>query len=140
MIVAVIGFVAFGAGVRRFIHGNQSVHWPSTVATITQSYAAPYPENPKGFFQPIVMYVFRVDGHSYQGHQISFQNQVSKNKDQIESWIKRYPIGSQTRVFYKPSDPSTNVLLPGLTGLQEDSLMVIGLLLVLGAGIAYFSI
>jgi hypothetical protein len=120
--------------VTHFNKVRSSEDWPQTVATIseskvldTQNYS-----NPKIRFVPSITYTFEVGGRLYKGNRIAFTASSSSTRTGPDELTSKYPMGTQHRVYYDPSDPQNCVLEKGADWFQYFLLLIPMLFLVGG--------
>jgi hypothetical protein len=81
-------------------------------------------------------YRYRVGGRDYQGARIYFGPGETRDGDQVQRELARYPEGAAVRVHYQPDAPDIAVLEPGRTDRalrQRDNMLGLSLsLLALG--------
>jgi hypothetical protein len=58
--------------------------------------------------EPLVEYVYHVDGRKYRGRRITIGEKTSTYE--LETILARYPIGTAVTVYYDPANPQTAVL------------------------------
>ncbi|HBC86305.1 MAG TPA: hypothetical protein DCZ94_05050 [Lentisphaeria bacterium] len=84
-----------------------------------------------------VKYSYKADGVDYEGTSIRFAAIGTGDLPFVESFIKKYPAGSETIAYYNPKDPKIAVLEPGIhkrnvMGISAGIiLLVVGILIIL---------
>ena len=103
--------------------GTESVSWPTTAATITDSYidAEKDGENQISYV-PRVKYSFKVGQEQRTGAQISYSRIMehsSFDRGTADAIRGHYPSMSTHTVFYSPTDKNQAVLVPGFAIPEE---------------------
>lgn len=97
--------------------------WPTAPGVVVESYVeAPHRVDSDG--SAVVRYRYRVGGSNYvaAGHKI---DTACQDEDPYEV-VKRYPVGAEVDVLYKPSDPGTSALESASFDLWDRSLLWLG--------------
>ncbi len=108
---------------------RESKTWPHTEGVITKSEVTSRRSSGERKYRFHVVYSYKVDGESLQN------NDVSMGKGGIESTsslmftddLSEFPVGKKVKVYYKPGEPSTSCLKPGVV-VQSVMLLGAGLL------------
>ena len=130
-------------------HANAMKKWPTTPGRIIQSYVTttlqrhrrPYRSSGDynvTMYVPRIVYSYDVGGHAYQGDEVGWST-TSNRQSVADKQVKRYPLGTEVRVFYNPDNPaeatlSTSIgMLPVifwvLSGLAAAGAVTVGWLL-----------
>ena len=108
--------------------------WPNTGGRITHSailseFHAGGPRMASHTtYHPDVRYEFTIGNRMYSGCMISRVDDDSTAQS-VQQVLYRYPVGSQVKVFYAPSNPSSNVLEPHIS--MQTVIITSGLALML---------
>lgn len=106
------------------VQAVQSRHWPTAAGRITLS--VPKELTGREDSERIrIEYVYEVDRITFTGTRVRFVS-ISRPKE-VETYLARYSVGKQVRVYYKPGDPSDAVLEPGLGWLFTCGMLALGL-------------
>jgi hypothetical protein len=57
-----------------------------------------------------VSYQYVVDGQTFTGHRVNFDDARNTDRDGMAALVSRYPAGQTVTVHYNPSDPTSTVL------------------------------
>ncbi len=139
-----VPFILIGActlffGVRGLYRASESTTWPVVDGTIQNS-AVEYHSGSEGggTYHAEVLYQFTIDGQTRSGNKVAFGDYGSSNPSHAQNIVNRYPKGKQVSVRYRPGDPETCILEPGLQG-QAWFMPGFGLVfLVVGSWMAIF--
>ncbi len=102
---------------RRSALSRASRSWPTVSGTVLASEVRHYgiTESARRRYYPAVTYRYEVDGRTYSGKRMYFDEVAS-----TESWAaelaRKYPVGSTAPVYYDPADPECALLEPRLSG------------------------
>ena len=68
-------------------------------------------------YRPEIRYEYMIGEIRYVSDQITIGDVVtSRDDDKIQEVVNKYPVNTEIRAYYKPSDPKTVVLEPGNIG------------------------
>ena len=126
VICAIIGLGLTLLGSVKLKNAAETNRWPLTNGTVISSDVAGTMK-----YHPFVSYTYTVDSAVYTSDRISSMNFNTKNRSVVEEVLKKYPLGSEIRVYYNNTDPSIALLEPGIN---------IGNILLLGFGIIVLAI
>ncbi len=139
-----VPFILAGActlffGVRGLHRANESTTWPVADGTVQNSTVEYHSSSEGGgTYHAEVLYQFSVDGLTRSGNKVAFGDYGSGDPSHAQNIVNRYPKGKQVTVHYRPGDPDTCILEPGLQG-QAWFLPGFGLVfLVVGSLMAIF--
>ncbi|AKQ68302.1 hypothetical protein A176_005214 [Myxococcus hansupus] len=102
-----------------------SATWPTVQGTITRSEVETVRSNKSISYRPLVAYTYSVDGQTYEGNKHRISSWSGGELEAAEAMVARYPIGASIPVYYRPSQPSTATLLPGLGNAELFLLMIL---------------
>lgn len=109
LIIAIIGIGLTFLGYVKIKNAKDAMKWPVTFGIITSSRLA------GGIsYYPSLSYEYMVDSVVYSSNSISNINFTSKNEGVVAEFLKKYPLGSETKVYYDSSEPSKAFLEPGI--------------------------
>jgi hypothetical protein len=111
----------------------EAAQWPVTGGHIVSSTVEHYRARVGGarqgrlvtFYEPVIEFAYRVNGHEYHSTQISFGGKVAGSEELAQSAAVRYPQGADVVVRYDPKNPSNAVL--ELKTANAISLLIIAL-------------
>lgn len=89
------------------IAANAAKDWPSVPGKITTSRVSYERIDGDTNETPFVVYVYEVDGKTYEAGSISPGILTLSNAEKV---VARYPVGSAVTVYYNPKNPSQAVL------------------------------
>jgi hypothetical protein len=109
VISAIIGLALTLLGSVKLKNAAETNRWPITNGTVTSSEVAGAMK-----YYPSVSYNYIVDSAVYTSNRISNMNFNTKNRSVVEEVLKKYPLGSEVKVYYNSTDPSKSLLEPGI--------------------------
>jgi hypothetical protein len=116
-VIYAVGIV-FGAAIISWeafqLHRQKaSFQWPTTSGTIVECTRV-FMSGRDAHYRADVTYNYKVNGTSYVSHRISlFSRDLSSYDDINEAFVANHPAGTAVDVYYKPTNPSNAVLIPG---------------------------
>jgi hypothetical protein len=102
------------------VDGVASAGWPTAPATITRADVGSKRASSgrRGrdttHYFPVVEYSYTVHGQSYTGARYRFSPETSTDRDDAQRLLAQLQSADPVLVRYKPADPSTSVLVPGI--------------------------
>jgi len=135
-VMLLIGLFAFGVfllitTIKQMRRTSHRKNWVSTMGTITTSELETHGEGGNQTYLAKLEFSYLVNGASFIGRKI--RSEIGKRSSvylTLYSFLQNYPVGSQIKVFYDPSNPRLNELgnNPGATrGMLVFSILIIGL-------------
>lgn len=115
---------------------NRVKRWQAATATVTR---ADY-EEADDLYRLRIAYRFTVRGAEYQGDRVSLRTDALVDLEACQSWMERFPVGSNHLIYYDPKDPSVNALSRELDP-RSAGFSALGLsigLVALAAGLWFF--
>ncbi len=116
------GAGALAAGRVNADRASESLRWPDVPGKITRSEivksSSGSGSNRKTSYNLKLAYAFRVDGRAFQGDRVWF-GPIGRKHAEKQAIVNRYPVKKAVRVYYRPSDPTVSVLVPGVDHLEE---------------------
>ena len=109
VIMVVFGLGLTFLGFIKYKKAAETDNWPSTVGLITGSEVAGAVK-----YYPSITYSYTVDSANYSSNTISNISFNTKNRSVAEEFLKKYPLGSNPKVYYNSSEPSMSLLEPGV--------------------------
>jgi hypothetical protein len=94
-----------------------SVKWPSAPGQITKSSVQKFGLWRPAFL-PFVEYAFNANGHDQAGKRVAYRVLASRDQEEAEAFVKKYPVGAKVKVTYDPANPQDSVLEPGTEGTR----------------------
>jgi hypothetical protein len=86
--------------------GYQSRNWPQAKGLVLSTSEGARGES------FLIVYKYKVGNIWYQNNVFSFER-VKEGQIQVDNLLATYRIGSETKVFYNPSNPQVSCLKPG---------------------------
>jgi len=126
VIIAIIGIGLTFLGFTKIKKAADSEKWQVTNGTVTRSEVAGAIK-----YYPSITYMYTIDNVVYNSSGISNVNFNTKKRSVAEEFLKKYPLGSEVKVYYSGSKPSESLLEPGINT---------GNILLLGFGIVILAI
>ena len=137
ILTILIGLGLLFFSIRDFINAKESISWPCSQGRITSSWVRFDPGAEEGSsYQPRVTYEFYINWKRYEGNRIAFGDNNTESSFSAQRIVDRYPVGKEVKVYYKPDNPHTCLLEPGLKA-QAYYLLIVGLIF-FGQGIYRF--
>jgi hypothetical protein len=109
VIIAIIGAGLTFLGLIKLNNAAQAKKWPTTIGTITSSVVGGAVK-----YYPSINYTYTIDGIAYTSNRISTMNFNTKKRSVAEEFLKKYPGGSEVKVYYNKEDPAKSLLEPGI--------------------------
>lgn len=113
-IIGGMGFLV--AGVVAFFLAEASLKWPEATGQVVSTNIAARSgsdDEPGGLHEPIVSYIYTVDGQSHRNSRIKVVTSLYKSESRAREVLARYRVGSSVPVYYNPDMPSYSVLERG---------------------------
>ena len=126
VICAIIGLGLTFLGSVKLKKAAETNRWPVTNGTVISSDVGGVMK-----YYPFFSYTYSVDSAVYTSDRISSMNFNTKNRSVVEKVLKKYPLGSEIKVYYNNTDPSKALLEPGINS---------GNILLLGFGIFFLAV
>ena len=95
--------------VHPLVHWKSAQSWPSADAKIVSSEIEISRVKNSTSYEAKFDYAFDVHGQEWNGHQYGFFV-FSGSEEASEELVSRYPVGTETQIFYDPSQPSDAVM------------------------------
>ena len=116
LICIALGAMGLAWAVVQVFEARSSVHWPTTVATVTQSWVSRKKGSEGDMFEANVTYRYFVDGKEIVANRIRIGGRTSQSwRGPSERLVAKYPVGRGVTIAYHPDDPTQGVLEPGST-------------------------
>lgn len=110
-----LGLWQITAGIQTVLLAARSNGWPRVSAVITASTVSTNRGGRSKSYQPRIEYSYSVDGRIYSARQIRIVTQLPRAESFAKECAGRYPVGTNAKAAYKPGEPATAVLEPGLS-------------------------
>lgn len=112
LIIGGIGYFLYKRNQQSMAFRQVAQNWPSTSGTVLMSSVQSKHTGRSHSIYPVVVYVYVVNGQSYQSQTIKAGEQFLNVRvsGQAQATVNRYPIGSTITVYYNPSNPSESFL------------------------------
>jgi hypothetical protein len=143
-LLAAIGLFLVPVAIYRIAQAMQSSNWPTAPGVIRQSeyITVLVPRQRKGSLQEHVLqmsYDYEVNGQQYTGTRRTMMSATTLSEQTARDIVAKYPVGSNVKVYYNPSNPSHCCLETGLMTLHW-ALLLSGIAgFALGGGIMWFA-
>jgi len=79
---------------------------------------------------PEVEYSYEVFGHELRGNQISYARWSTSKRAAVLDFLKRYPVGTMTTVFYNTDDPAESYLTNPRKHVATTAAIITAILLI----------
>lgn len=109
VISAILGLALTILGLVKIEKAAETKKWPATNGKITMSEVSGTMK-----YYPSVNYTYTVDSAVYNSNVISNMDYSTKKRSVVEEFLKKYPLGSEIKVYYNSSEPSSALLEPGI--------------------------
>lgn len=141
LIFVVVGLALFLIYLPGLLDAHASKSWPSAKGIVTQSEIGSTPSSAsrRGTYFPVVHYEFSINGTTYTGDNVTFDLDKSGNAIRARDTIKRYTKGQDVTVYYRPNEPETCLLEPGIS-VHTCYVPGLGILFIFVGGILALSI
>jgi len=115
--------------------GRDAVNWPTTSGqvvetkvtshTSTSSSGSSRTRSSTTSYRPWVLYRYRysVGGLELDNHKVQIMTSY-ETRSEAMLVTDEYPVGSTVSVYYKPTDPDTSVLVPGIS---DETLLILNI-------------
>ena len=102
---------------RRSALSRASRSWPTVSGTVLASEVRRYgvTESAGRRYYPAVTYRYEVDGRTYSGKRMYF-DEVGSTESWAAELARKYPVGSTVPVYYDPASPERALLEPRRSG------------------------
>jgi hypothetical protein len=133
VVCTILGLGLTFLGAVKIKNASETRSWPVTKGKITVSEV-------KGAmkYYPSVSYTYSIDSIDYSSNGITLMNYSTKKRSVVEETLKKYPLGSEVKVYYNSADPAKAFLEPGITTGNFILLAVGILLLAIPVGLIIF--
>jgi hypothetical protein len=118
VICAIIGLGLTFLGSVKLKNAAETNRWPITNGTVISSAVGGAMK-----YYPFVSYTYTVESAVYTSDRISNMSFNTKNRSVVEKVLKKYPLGSEIKVYYNKTDPSVALLEPGI---QTGNILLLG--------------
>ncbi len=85
-----------------------------------------------------IVYEYEIAGEKYKSSRVGFGFKGSRYKDSVEEILSKYPVGSQTSVYYSRSNYRFSVLNPEMNDRKGFNLLIL-VFLVCFSGAVYLA-
>lgn len=124
MIYSVIGAVFLVLGIVMFFLRRRSAekqaaspHWPTAAGTIVDSRVHTFRNKGRDYHTARVGYTYQAGGKEHRSQRITWGgNPYSRQPDEAQATLARYPVGATVPVHYNPQKPEESVLEPKAKG------------------------
>ncbi len=118
---AILGFIFEEAS-----NGRDAVNWPTTSGQVVETKVTSHTSTSSSgssrsrtrssttSYRPWVLYRYSVDGLELENHTVQTMTSY-ETRSEAMLVTDEYPVGSTVSVYYKPTDPDTSVLVPGIS-------------------------
>jgi len=86
------------------------------------------------YFTPVIRYEYVVNGKTYMGSRISFDESDTSGHDRrdAEKCVRKYPVGASIRIHYAPDQPQQSIIDPTPNNGFLAILFILGKLALIG--------
>lgn len=113
IMLIVLGFFIFVTGIVTRQEAKDSYHWPRQEAHSLRCSLNYMTNNGVKSYIPVIRCKFNVNGKEYQGTEYDFSASYT-SKDNANEKLNSVKSMTPLLVYYKPSDPTINVINPGI--------------------------
>jgi hypothetical protein len=108
LVIGGIGYFLYKRNQQSIAYRQSTQNWLSTTGTVLTSSVQSKRTGRSHSFYPVVVYVYAVNGQSYQSQRIKAGEQFLNVRvtGQAQATVARYPIGAAVTVYYDPANPS----------------------------------
>ncbi len=108
VVIGGIGYFLYKRNQQSEAYRQSTQNWVSTTGTVLMSSVQSKHTGRSHTLYPVVVYVYAVNGQSYQSQRIKAGEQFLNIRvsGQAHATVARYPIGATVTVFYDPANPS----------------------------------
>jgi hypothetical protein len=109
-------------GVRGLVRAKSSVNWPTTQGNITRSKVDEVRDTgghdglKETVYHARISYLYTVDGKDYMGKRVAYGDHGTNHASGPRATVRKYPVGTTTKVFYMQDNPDECLLEPGIHG------------------------
>ena len=126
----ILGFFIFATGAITLQEAKDSYNWPQEEAHSIKCSLNYIINNSVKSYIPVIKCKFNVDGKEYEGSNYDFGGSYT-NKDAANDKLGSVKSMTPLIIFYKPSDPSINVINPGVHSTPYFRFIIGGLMIVM---------
>lgn len=137
----VIATVLLLAGIALDIYGGMdlalafsSKGWPTADGTILNSEVETMRARRAANYTAKISYSYTVGGQLLSSSQVSFGNEATGDRGDMQALVNRFARGSAVKVHYDPSKPTDACLIAGVESWRDFMPLLIGLLITAGGG------
>lgn len=110
------GIVFMWMGANRVKEAKSTLSWPAVTGLVKESKMVTKPAGKNGVsYGASVLYSYSVNGKGFEGDRLSVDRDWKNNPQKPLETLKKYPPGSETKVYFNPDQPGQAVLVPGAT-------------------------
>ncbi len=108
VVIGGIGYFLYKRNQQSEAYRQSTQNWVSTTGTVLMSSVQSKHTGRSHTLYPVVVYVYAVNGQSYQSQRIKAGEQFLNIRvsGQAHATVARYPIGATVTVYYDPANPS----------------------------------
>jgi len=108
VVIGGIGYFLYKRNQQSEAYRQSTQNWVSTTGTVLMSSVQSKHTGRSHTLYPVVVYVYAVNGQSYQSQRIKAGEQFLNVRvsGQAHATVARYPIGATVTVYYNPANPS----------------------------------
>ncbi len=108
LVIGGIGYFLYRRNQQSMAYRQSTQTWVSTTGTVLMSSVQSKHTGRSHSYYPVVVYVYAVNGQSYQSQRIKAGEQFLNVRvtGQAQATVARYPIGATVTVYYDPANPS----------------------------------
>ena len=108
LVIGGIGYFLYKRNQQSIAYRQSTQNWLSTTGTVLMSSVQSKGTGRSHSLYPVVVYVYAVNGQSYQSQRIKAGEQFLNVRvtGQAHATVARYPIGAAVTVYYDPANPA----------------------------------
>lgn len=105
----ITGIITSAWGWRIIVQGRKTRQWPTTEGSIVTSSL----DTARDDLLPHITYRYSVNGETLEAN-VTFSKDITPTQEFSNSYLEKYPVGSQVQVYYDVNQPSNSTLEPGM--------------------------
>ena len=112
--LGVVGYFIFWPGFTQVKFGWISSDWPTCEGEFTLSEVSSKEDSDdETVYTFNVLYEYEVNGKQYQNSRLASRPVTASSTDGLSRYLRDFPKGASTDVYYNPNNPTESIILPG---------------------------